>query len=61
MVLNAQQCLDNARECEWMSSRATDSNAKAAFLECARGWLKLAQQKLAQQKEALERDEPEPP
>ena len=60
MVFNAQQCLDCARECEWMSSQATDGDAKTAFLECAREWLKLAQQKLAQQKESLEREEPKP-
>ena len=60
MAFNVRQCLDNARECEWMSSQATEGDAKAAFLECAREWLKLAQRKLAEQKEALEREEPKP-
>jgi hypothetical protein len=61
MAFSIQQCLDSARECEWMSSQAKDDAAKAAFLECAREWLKLAQQKLSQQKEALEPEGPKLP
>jgi hypothetical protein len=41
----AQQCLDRARECEWMASQAKDRDAKAAFVECARQWQELARQK----------------
>ncbi len=48
MLYTAQQCLDRAAECCRMASRAKDREAKAAFIECARQW-----QELAQQKEAL--------
>jgi phage anti-repressor protein len=50
---SAQQCLDRARECDWMASQAKDHDAKAAFIECARQW-----QELARQKEELARDRP---
>jgi hypothetical protein len=50
MRYSAQQCLDRARECDWMASQAKDENARAAFVELAQQW-----QELAQQKEDLER------
>ena len=50
MRYSAQQCLDHARECDWMASQAKDQNARAAFVELARQW-----QELARQKEDLER------
>jgi hypothetical protein len=53
---SAQQCLDRARECEWMASQAKDSDAKAEFIELSRQWLELAGQK-----EELERDRPTSP
>jgi len=45
MTYSVQQCLDRARECEWMASQAKDHDAKAAFIECARQWQELARQK----------------
>jgi hypothetical protein len=45
MSYTAQQCLDRARECEWMGSQALNDNAKAEFVECARQWQELARQK----------------
>ena len=41
----AEQCLDRARECEWMASQAKHGDAKAEFVECARQWQELARQK----------------
>ena len=49
MRYSAQQCRDRARECEWMSSQAKDSDARDLFIELARQW-----QELALQKEELE-------
>jgi hypothetical protein len=51
MSYSVQQCLDKARECEWMASQARDGDAKASFVECARQW-----QELARQKEDMERN-----
>ena len=51
MIYSAQQCLDKARECEWMASQAKDSDAKAAFEELVLQW-----QELARQKEDMERN-----
>jgi hypothetical protein len=51
MSYSVQQCLDRARECEWMASQARDGDAKASFVECARQW-----QELARQKEDMERN-----
>jgi hypothetical protein len=51
MRYTAQQCLDRARECEWMASQAKDRDAKAAFVELAQQW-----QELARQTKELERD-----
>jgi hypothetical protein len=48
---SAQQCRDRARECEWMSSQAKDSDARDLFIELARQW-----QELARQKEDLEKN-----
>ena len=45
MNYTAQQCLDRARECEWMASQAKDRDAKAEFVECARQWQELARHK----------------
>jgi hypothetical protein len=45
MSYSAQQCLDRARECDWMASQAKDRNARAAFVELARQWQELARQK----------------
>jgi hypothetical protein len=45
MSFSAQQCLDNARECEWMASQAKDGDAKAAFVDCVRQWLELARKR----------------
>jgi hypothetical protein len=45
MSYSVQQCLDRARECEWMASQARDGDAKASFVECARQWQELARQK----------------
>jgi hypothetical protein len=56
MRYSAQQCLDRARECEWMATQARDGDAKASFVECARQW-----QELARQKEGMERDQPNMP
>jgi len=53
MSYSVQQCLDKAREREWMASQARDGDAKASFVECARQW-----QELAQQKEDMERNPP---
>ena len=50
---SAQQCRDRARECEWMSSQAKDSDARDLFIELARQW-----QELARQKEDLEKNRP---
>jgi hypothetical protein len=50
---SAQQCRDRARECEWMSSQAKDSEARDLFIELARQW-----QELALQKEDLEKNWP---
>jgi hypothetical protein len=44
MSYTAQQCLDRARECEWMASQAKERD-EAAFVECARQWQELARQK----------------
>ena len=49
MRYSAQQCRDRARECEWMSSQAKDSDARDLFIELAQQW-----QELALQKEELE-------
>ncbi|HTV33004.1 MAG TPA: hypothetical protein VME69_07860 [Methylocella sp.] len=51
MIYSVQQCLDKARECEWMASQAKDRDAKAAFEELALQW-----QELARQKEDMERN-----
>ena len=51
MSYTFQECLDRARECEWMASQAKDDDAKAAFVECARQW-----QDLARQKQDMERE-----
>ena len=56
MWYSVQQCLDHARECDWMASQAKDQNAKAAFVELARQW-----QELARQKDELERYRPNLP
>jgi hypothetical protein len=53
MRYSAQQCLDRARECDWMASQAKDSEAKALFTELAKQW-----QELARQKNDLQRDRP---
>jgi hypothetical protein len=45
MIYSVQQCLDRARECEWMASQANDDHAKAEFIGCARQWQELARQK----------------
>jgi hypothetical protein len=50
MRYSAQQCLDRARECDWMASQAKDQDARTAFVELARQW-----QELARQKEDVER------
>ena len=42
MTFSAQQCLANARECEWLASQVKDGDAKAAFVDCVREWLELA-------------------
>jgi hypothetical protein len=47
MIYSVQQCLDRARECEWMASQAKDHDAKAEFTECARQWQEMARQKQA--------------
>jgi hypothetical protein len=46
-----QQCLDRARECEWMASQAKHGDAKAEFVECAREWQELARQKREMEQE----------
>jgi hypothetical protein len=51
MSYSVQQCLDKARECEWMASQAKDDEAKALFVELVKQWMELARQK-----EDLERD-----
>jgi hypothetical protein len=56
MRYSAQQCLDRARECDWMASQAKDQDAKAAFVELAQQW-----QELARQKEEVERNRPNLP
>ena len=56
MRYSAQQCLDRARECDWMASQAKDHDAKATFVELVRQW-----QELARQKEGLERNRPNLP
>jgi len=50
MRYSAQQCLDRARECDWMAAQAKDHDARTAFVELARQW-----QELARQKEEVER------
>jgi hypothetical protein len=45
MSYSPQQCLDRARECDWMASQAKDRDAKTAFVELARQWHELARQK----------------
>ena len=42
MIFSAQQCLDNARECEWMASQVKEGDARATLLDCVRQWLELA-------------------
>jgi hypothetical protein len=37
MSYTAQQCLDRARECEWMGSQALNDNAKERSLSNALG------------------------
>ena len=56
MSYSAQQCLGRATICTLMVSQAKDRDAKASFVELARQW-----QKLAQQKEDMERNPPKLP
>ena len=53
MSYSAQQCLDRATICTLMVTHAKDRDAKATFIELARQW-----QGLAQQKEDIERNPP---
>lgn len=42
MRYSAQQCRDQARECEWMASQAKDNDVTNAFIELAQQWQELA-------------------
>ena len=56
MSYSAQECRDRATICTLMASQAKDRDAKASFVELARQW-----QELAQQKEDMERNPPKLP
>jgi hypothetical protein len=45
MRYNVQQCIDRAKECDRMASRAKESDAEILYLDLAQQWLELAWQK----------------